>query len=55
MAEEAMSMSMLMSMLLLMAMAMAMATPLPGTRSGSHMRRKIHYSQVMGEVLLNYF
>ena len=36
--------------------AMEMATPIlwPGTRSGSHTRRIIHYSHVMGEVLLNY-
>ena len=36
---------------------MTMATPMPwpGTRSGSYTRRIIHYSQVMGELLLNYF
>ena len=37
--------------------AVSMVTPMPwpGTRSGLHTRRRIHYAQVMGEVLLNYF
>ena len=42
---------------MMMEEAMAMSTPIPwpGTRSVSHTRRRIHYVQVMGEVLLNYF